>query len=149
MALGGDFERYSNIVLMILQQAGEVTITTDDEDIIEYINTLRESILESYTGILQGLKEDNKQDLVLPALDKMIEFIHRCAVDPHRTREVLKALIGLLGDLGHCFGSKMLHVLTQQYVTQLFQIGSNDEEIRPIANWAQAVSLFLLFSCLM
>jgi importin subunit beta-1 len=53
MAIEGDFERYSKIILGILKQAGEVNITTDDEDLIEYINTLRNSILEAYTGILQ------------------------------------------------------------------------------------------------
>lgn len=53
MAIEGDFERYSKIILGILKQAGEVDINTDDEDLIEYINTLRNSILEAYTGILQ------------------------------------------------------------------------------------------------
>jgi importin subunit beta-1 len=53
MAIEGDFERYVKIILGILKQAGEVNITTDDEDLIEYINTLRNSILEAYTGILQ------------------------------------------------------------------------------------------------
>lgn len=53
MAIEGDFERYASVVLGILHQAGEVTINTDDEDMIEYINSLRNSILEAYTGILQ------------------------------------------------------------------------------------------------
>lgn len=53
LAIEGDFERYTQIVLGILKQAGELNITGDDEDLIEYINTLRNSILEAYTGILQ------------------------------------------------------------------------------------------------
>lgn len=53
MAIEGDFERYASIVLMMLQQAGQVTITPDDDDLIDYVNSLRESILEAYTGIIQ------------------------------------------------------------------------------------------------
>ncbi len=53
MALETDFVRYANIILVMLQQAAEVNIQTDDEDLIEYINGLREAILEAYTGILQ------------------------------------------------------------------------------------------------
>ena len=53
MAIEGDFDRYTTIILGILKQAGEVNISSDDEDLVEYINTLRNSILEAYTGILQ------------------------------------------------------------------------------------------------
>jgi importin subunit beta-1 len=53
MAIEVDFQRYAPLVLSMLQQAGEVTITTTDEEIIEYINSLREAILEAYAGIIQ------------------------------------------------------------------------------------------------
>lgn len=54
MAIEGDFERYCKIILEILKQAGEITVKdTDDEDLIEYVNVLRNSILEAYTGIIQ------------------------------------------------------------------------------------------------
>jgi importin subunit beta-1 len=52
LAIEGEFERYLNIVLGIIKQAGEVVINTEDEDLIEYINVLRNSILEAYTGII-------------------------------------------------------------------------------------------------
>jgi importin subunit beta-1 len=53
MAIEVDFQRYAGMVLSMLQQAGEVSITTNDEEIIEYINSLREAILEAYSGIIQ------------------------------------------------------------------------------------------------
>ena len=58
MAIEGDFEKYCVFVLNILGQAGNVDIPADcdDDDQIEYINTLRESILEAYTGIVQVWK---------------------------------------------------------------------------------------------
>lgn len=53
MAIEGQFTRYSSVVLTMLQQAGDMNITTEDEEIIEYINSLREAILEAYSGIIQ------------------------------------------------------------------------------------------------
>ena len=67
LSIEGEFNRYTSIVLGILQQAGEVNIGQDaDEDMVEYINSLRVAILEAYTGIIQGLLEAKQQDLVLP-----------------------------------------------------------------------------------
>lgn len=140
MAIEGDFERYANVVLGILQQAGEISITSEDEDLIDYINSLRESILEAYTGILQGLLPDNKHEVVIPFFEKILDFIQRCAVDPHHSSLVLKALVGLLGDMGNCFGTKMYGVLTQPFVQQVLQEAmSEEEDIRTIANWTQSV----------
>ena len=55
LAIEGDFDRYAGVILGILKQAGEVNLSpeTDDDDLKDYINSLRESILQAYTGILQ------------------------------------------------------------------------------------------------
>jgi hypothetical protein len=47
----------------MLQQAQTVcSVVTDaeDEDMVEYINLLREGILEAYSGIIQGLNDASK-----------------------------------------------------------------------------------------
>ena len=54
----------------------QVNIKDDaDEDLVEYINTLRVSILEAYTGIMQGLREAMKQEMVLPAIDAIRDLL--------------------------------------------------------------------------
>ena len=51
---------YLVVILQILQQAASVNVDdASDEDLVEYINTLRESILGAYTGILQVWKRDS------------------------------------------------------------------------------------------
>lgn len=141
MAIEGDFERYSKIVMGILKQAGEVNITPNmDEDLVDYINTLKNSILEAYTGILQGLKAANKQDIVLNSLEIIVEFLKRSAEDPHRSGEVLKSAVGLLGDLGQIYGVKMQGTYNQSFVSNLInEAAHNGTESQEIANWARTV----------
>jgi importin subunit beta-1 len=140
MAIEGDFDRYAGVILGILKQAGDVNISSDDEELIEYINTLRQSILEAYTGILQGLKAANKQDTVIPYLEAITEFMHRSAADENRSSDVLKAAVGLLGDLGQTFGSKMLPLYQMPFVPLMIQQAAQaDEDIQEIAQWTQTV----------
>jgi importin subunit beta-1 len=48
IAIEGEFERYTGIILNILRQAGEVNISSDDEELVDYINTLRRYAYEPY-----------------------------------------------------------------------------------------------------
>lgn len=116
MAIEGDFDRYTSIVLGILKQAGEVNMDDGDEDLVDYINSLRVAIMEAYTGIVQGLKEAKKEESVVPALDAIVELLQRSTNDENKSEEVLKAAVGLLGDLGQIFGSRMAQVYRMPFV---------------------------------
>mmetsp|Transcript_32889 Transcript_32889/g.47518 ORF Transcript_32889/g.47518 Transcript_32889/m.47518 type:complete len:856 (+) Transcript_32889:71-2638(+) len=143
LAIEGDFERYTNVILGILKQAGEVNLSpeTDDEDLIDYINNLRNSILEAYTGILQGLGASKKQDSIAPAVDSIVEFLCRSTEDQHRSDEVLKSAIGLLGDMGQTFGLKMQALYQQRFVMELVRQGlsSDEKDIIEVATWAETL----------
>lgn len=144
LAIEGEFERYAEVVLGILGQAGEVQINTDDEDMIEYINTLRNSILEAYTGIIQGLSVANKQHIVEPSLRRIVEFLQRSAEDENRSGEVLKNAVGLIGDLGQTYREKMMVVFNQPFVSKLIQEArQNGSDSQEIALWAHSVSFHL------
>jgi importin subunit beta-1 len=56
-------QQYLDVTVSMLQQAQTVcSVVTDgeDEDMTDYINLLREGILEAYSGIIQGLNDANK-----------------------------------------------------------------------------------------
>ena len=78
----------------------------------------------------------------------MVDFVQRCSTDPHRSPAVVKAVIGLLGDMGHSFGVRLQAVLVQPYVGQLLQEGSTmDDSTRQLVQWTQSVR-FILFGYL-
>lgn len=140
MAVEGDFDRYSGTILQILKQAGEVNIDTDDEDLIEYINTLRTAILDAYTGIIQGLATANKQDTIFPHMTSIVDFIQRSAKDPSRSGEVLKTSVGLIGDLGQIYKAKSRPLFEQPFVQQLIDEAlQNGVDFEEVANWTQTV----------
>lgn len=143
MALESDFQRYATLVFEMLQQAGGVPITTNDEEIVEYINSLREAILESYTGIIQGLRGENQQEVIMPFLDKILEFVGRCgndSLDPDlRSYGVVKAIIALLGDLGVFVGSYARPLLMQPFVNQLLNEYAQDEEVSKLVTYTREV----------
>ena len=140
LAIEGDFDRYTQVILGILKQAGDVNLSpeTDDDDLKDYINSLRESILQAYTGILQvkllckaawsfrsihsvvsaqGLGADKKQDGVIGSLENIADFLKRSTSDPHRSTEVLKHAIGLVGDM--VYHSCLLFLAYWKNYTQL------------------------------
>jgi len=45
------------------------------------------------------LGASKKQDSIAPAVDSIVEFLRRSTEDQHRSDEVLKSAIGLLGDM--------------------------------------------------
>jgi importin subunit beta-1 len=55
IALGieGHFEKYCQPVLTLLKQAGDLKVETDDEEVVDYFNSLHVAILEAYSSILQ------------------------------------------------------------------------------------------------
>lgn len=139
LAIEGEFERYSNIVLAMLQQAGEITIPagTDDEDMVDYINSLHAAILEAYSGIVHGFSAANKEDGLLVVMESMFEFVLRVGSNEKKSEEVLKYCVGLIGDLGQVYGRKLHTFFRQPVVAALIDEASHDEEIEETAGWAR------------
>jgi importin subunit beta-1 len=104
LAIEGDYERYTAPSMqMILQAAGACgSIVTEDEEIIEYMNQLREAVLEALTGITQGLGGDGKAGLLLESAQQIAAFLATLANDKERADSVTIAAVGLLGYVLAC-----------------------------------------------
>lgn len=139
LAIEGEFERYCGVVLDVLKQAGSVNIDVDDEDLIEYINTLRRSLLEAYTGVVHCLDGGGKKELLAPAMNNIIEFVSRAATDPNRSNEVLQNALSLIGDLAMIYGSQMRPILSMPFVAQIVHDSEAEEIDTDILTWAKEV----------
>mmetsp|Transcript_39831 Transcript_39831/g.83258 ORF Transcript_39831/g.83258 Transcript_39831/m.83258 type:complete len:882 (-) Transcript_39831:529-3174(-) len=143
LAIGAGYEPYLQVSLMMLLQAAQTRAPEDDDDLIDYVNMLREGILEAYTGIIQGLKDGNRTDLVLPYIDAIMGFLEMLASDRKNDydNEVLGKAVGLVGDIGSSLGGQIKEQIRQPYVMELLKEGhaTGDATIMDTCNWASSV----------
>ncbi len=85
------------MVMMVLQQASSMRAEETDYEMIDYVNVLREGILEAYTGIVQGFKADGKANLLFPYVESIFSLLHVISMDPERSETVVKSAVGLIG----------------------------------------------------
>mmetsp|Transcript_47014 Transcript_47014/g.56853 ORF Transcript_47014/g.56853 Transcript_47014/m.56853 type:complete len:869 (-) Transcript_47014:375-2981(-) len=141
LAIGAQYEKYLQVSLMMLMQASQTRAPEDDEELVEYVNTLREGILEAYTGIIQGMKDGGRVEVLVPYVDAIFRFLEMLSNDGNHDIPVLGRAIGLIGDLASSMGPRTTPFLTNPYVQALFQEGlsSGDGSVMDTTNWASSV----------
>ncbi|KER30117.1 hypothetical protein T265_13230, partial [Opisthorchis viverrini] len=102
LALGSEFLTYLPLVMETLKQATQAEVNLTDPDMVEYLNSLRTSCLEAYTGIVQGLKGDGPRataalEFVASHVPHILSFIEHINVDSITTDELISASCGLIG----------------------------------------------------
>ncbi|KII83643.1 hypothetical protein PLICRDRAFT_180247 [Plicaturopsis crispa FD-325 SS-3] len=139
LAIGPAFEPYLDTTMGVLRQAGAVQPNPLDFDLVDYVSSLREGILEAYTGIVTGLKNTDKVGLLLPHVQSILELIQRCLADDERTDSIVKLSFGLLGDLADCFpnGEIKQFLLSEWVVTELRSKTRMPVENKKTLRWAR------------
>lgn len=151
LAIGAGYEPYLQVSLMMLLQAAQTRAPEDDDDLIDYVNMLREGILEAYTGIVQGLKDGGRTDLLSPYMDAIMGFLEMLASDRKNDydNEVLSKACGLVGDIASSLGASIKEQIRQPYVMELLKEGhaTGDATIVDTCNWASSVVQHILTAC--
>nr|XP_054750188.1 importin subunit beta-1-like [Lytechinus pictus] len=144
LAIGNDFLHYLPVVLVTLQQASSAEIEKTDFDMIDYQNDLREGCLEAYTGIVQGLKRDDKSTTsdevkeLFRNVSHMVSFIEHLGADEDHTDSNVAACAGLIGDLCAAFGAEMLVFFERKSIQELLTEGRRSKvmKTKTLATWA-------------
>uniref|UniRef100_A0A670Z681 Importin N-terminal domain-containing protein n=1 Tax=Pseudonaja textilis TaxID=8673 RepID=A0A670Z681_PSETE len=144
LAIGGEFKKYLEVVLNTLQQASQTHIDKSDYDMVDYLNELRETCLEAYTGIIQGLKGDQENVhsdvmLVQPRVEFILSFIDHIAADEDHSDGVVACAAGLMGDLCTAFGKDVLKMVeARPMIHELLTEGrrSTANKTKTLATWA-------------
>lgn len=140
MAIGGHFEKYVNVVLAMLSVAAATEVDMTNPELFEYICELRASIFETYTGILHGLDQDHKQELLGPYVVNIFDFICAIAVSK-RDEHVTTVACGLLGDVTKILRDHSRAHLQKPAIARFLAecVTSHDEDIRSTGLWAQQI----------
>lgn len=145
MAIGAAYEPYLQVSVMMLMQAAQQSAPAGDEDLLAFINSLRLSILEAYSGIIFGLAEGNALHLFasnVPAIMQFLQFLS--TPESLRDEEVLCKAVTLIGDIAKEMAHQYPQVkqqLNQPFVFHLIQEAStmDSAEARENANWTHNV----------
>ncbi|KAH8334301.1 importin subunit beta [Drosophila kikkawai] len=143
LSIGSHFLKYLSVVLDMLRVASNLQIDANNYDMNEYINELRESVLEAYTGIIQGLKgmdQTAHPDVMHmePHLAHIIGFIKRIAQEGDVSDSMMASAAGFIGDLCTSFGSRLCPMLDDAIITHFLVEGkrSKGQRTKMLCTWA-------------
>ncbi|KDP42917.1 hypothetical protein JCGZ_23859 [Jatropha curcas] len=142
LAIGENFEKYLMYSMPMLQSAAELSAHTAgaDDEMIEYTNSLRNGILEAYSGILQGFKNSPKMQLLIPYAPHILQFLDSIYMEKDMDDMVMKTAIGVLGDLADTLGNNAGSLIQQSLSVRDFLnecLSSEDHMIKESAEWAK------------
>lgn len=143
LAINGEFEKYLAPVVKMLLEASNTKLSdgpADNEEWIEYLNTLREGVLEAYTGIIHGLQEAGKLHLFKEHVNVVLLFVNQISEDNTASESVMKAAVGVVGDLVMVFQAELtMHLGNAPFLIRLVEYANRcqDPGMRKTATWLQ------------
>lgn len=161
LATNDKFEPYLDVVMVVLQQAGSMRSAKDNYEMIDYVNTLHEGVIEAYVGIVQGFNGTQKGTRfcirstyhetytyhlvgnLLQFMPSIFQLLHDDAQDIHRSDDLTRAMVGLIGDLADTFGPQLKQLLQTDWVMHLIREAKTERHYgittRETARWAKEV----------
>lgn len=143
-AIGGHFEMYLTVVAQVLQQAATVTAATavGSSDMSLYVLSLREGIMDAWGAIVNAMRSSEKPDTLRPYVESIFQLLHSIWEDGGRVEALMRASMGVLGDLAEAFpNGDYAQYYQAEWVTLLVkEVRSNrDNTARTIdtARWAR------------
>lgn len=151
LAVGPNFEKYLKECMATIFAACQTQVNMEDEDMVDYLNILRENILEACTGIIQGMNGDpdknipSKKEVLVQYSDPILHFIASIASEVRDGKvlvapAVSKGAVGVMGDLCFVLGQPVKDKLiqAQEYIRPLFVAcsSSSDQATLQTAQWA-------------
>eukprot|EP00927_Polykrikos_kofoidii_P061297 TRINITY_DN56150_c0_g1_i1.p1 TRINITY_DN56150_c0_g1~~TRINITY_DN56150_c0_g1_i1.p1 ORF type:complete len:899 (-),score=160.62 TRINITY_DN56150_c0_g1_i1:291-2879(-) len=144
LAITGDFEKYLGPVVNMLHYASSTRFSdgpVENEEWVEYLNSLREGVLGAYAGIIWGLRDatgGSKLHLFKEHTNAVLVFVKTVTEDEATSEAVMQAAIGVIGDLISVFQAEMTaHLGAAPFLVKLVQFasGSMDPKMQQTANW--------------
>ncbi|KAL1953233.1 hypothetical protein VTO42DRAFT_3375 [Malbranchea cinnamomea] len=142
-AIGTHFDTYLSVVAQVLQQASGVTASPDVSfDMLEYILSLREGIMDAWGGILLAYKGTPQVNQLQPYVESIFQLLSLIAQDTNRSEGLLRSSMGVIGDLCDAFpNGEFANFFRSDFVSGLIRETRTTREYGPrtidTARWAR------------
>lgn len=136
------FLPYIREVMETLKSASELALSnpnSDDPELPIYLQQLKETLIESYTGIVFGIKEANEPAALEEYVQGIFTFLLTISSDiDHMDLESLRSICGLIGDIASFLGPRVKMYVAgpqiQNMIKRLDSYGNKDQ--KNVALWA-------------
>ncbi|GKZ01533.1 hypothetical protein MPSEU_001103900 [Mayamaea pseudoterrestris] len=146
LAITGAYEPYVEVSAMLLMQASRQCMTSsDDDDMLSFINDLRLAILEAYSGIVIGLADGNKLHLFMASVQSIFQFLEYLSTpESDKDDRVLAKAVALVGDivqqLQSNYKDSIKAAVNQAWLGNLLMEASvSSDEARQNAIWTRSI----------
>ncbi|KAK3489205.1 ARM repeat-containing protein [Neurospora hispaniola] len=142
-AIGGHFEAYLSVVAVVLQQAATVTASAEGSyEMFDYVISLREGIMDAWGGIIGAMKGSDKTNVLEPYVQSIFELLNTIAQDPNRSEALMRAAMGVIGDLADAYpNGQLAEVFRQDWITAMIKETRSNREFQQrtieTARWAR------------
>ena len=105
---------------------------------LDYLIELRETCLDAFTGIIQGLKDDNSNNndiqRLQPHLQFIFQFLSQVANDKDELSDsLLSSSVGLIGDISMSFGylgNQLVDLCKEEPIQFLLNSGIKSKNVK-------------------
>jgi len=145
LAITGEFEKYLAFVVQMLLEASRTKLDDgprNNEEWVDYLNTLREGVLEAYTGVIHGLRDAGKLHLFKEHVNAVLHFVQLISEDSSVSESVMKAAVGVIGDLVLAFQQELAqHLGNAPFLARLVEFASRstDPNILQTGSWLRSL----------
>lgn len=142
-AIHGAFKTYLPVVAQVLQQAGQVTLTTEGNfEMIDYITSLREGIMDAWDGCIVAMKLSGETELIVPYMDSIFDLLRNIQADANRTEGLLRSSCGVIGDVAEAFpNGQFREYFRHDFLTAMAREARANQDFsgrtRDTARWAR------------
>jgi importin subunit beta-1 len=141
-SIGTGFTRYLALVMQVLIEAS--TLRVDHEaslEFLDYVFSLRESIVDAYVGIVAGFRDSPAP--LLPHVKGIFAFLSVVHSDSEmiKSEQVIRSVVGLIGDLAVMYSKgEIAEFLVADWVTDTIRKARSsmfNPSTRETAKWAR------------
>lgn len=147
LAIGDLFTNYLAVAMPMLLSAASLSdnlareVCDEDVEQIEYINSLRQNILEAWSGIFNGLSKENTVQYLGPHAMTLIGHIENILSDSasHRDMNVLSRTIDAIGDIASTLPQSGQIFRQKPIIAHFLESCTKTPGLDDKANWARTV----------
>ena len=123
---GVNFRGYLDDVMKLLFSAAQMglNIAADaDEDIVDFVKTLRYELIQTFTCIELTFNENENNKYLNPYIQSMFAFLKSCVEDTNiQTIDILRSILNLIIDLFGIYGIQFKQLCDENFVAGFIKI---------------------------